>query len=107
MKVQTNMVTPAGDGQMGFQDDATGMGRALNARTYVCQVGCVLGGNMTEAPCSFLNFGGRGWVIRIDVLDGAGEIDKILGKIAKQQTHKRLQRTSVSDGLYGLRSKKA
>jgi hypothetical protein len=83
------------------QDDIAGMGGSLRTRTNVCQVGCVLSGNMTEASCSLLDLGSRRWIIRVGVLDGSGEIDKVLGKIAKKQTHERLQRgESVSKGLY-------
>jgi hypothetical protein len=66
-----------------FQDDIAGMGGSLRSRTNVCQVGCVLGSNMTEASCSLLDLGSRRWIIRVAVLDGNGEIDKVLGKIAK------------------------
>jgi len=66
-----------------FQDDITSMGGSLNTRTDECQVGCVLGSNMTKAPCSLLDLGGRRWIIRVGVLDGNGEIDKVLGKITK------------------------
>lgn len=47
---------------------------------------------MTEILDSFLGPGDRLRVIGAEVLNGLGEIDKVLDKVAEQKTYERLQK---------------
>jgi len=51
---------------------------------------------MAEIPGSLLNSGSRLRVIRVDVLDCVGEIEKVLSKITEYKSHERLQEAFVS-----------
>ena len=46
---------------------------------------------MTKLLCSLVDLVGRLGVIRIDMLYRDGEVDKVLGKVAEQQTHEGLK----------------
>jgi hypothetical protein len=46
---------------------------------------------VTKLLSGIVDFGGGLWVIRIDILDCDGEVDKILGKVAEKQAHERLE----------------
>lgn len=68
-------------------------------RTDIRQVGRVSGSDMTETPSSIVDIGNRLWIIRVDVSDCVGEVDKVLGEIAEEKTHERLQKASVSRSI--------
>ena len=68
-----------------------------NPRTYICQMGCVPEGNMTEILCNLLDLGSRLWVLRVGVQDCIITIDKILNKTRKYKTDERLRSYATID----------